>query len=175
MANVFKSKEVYEHRNIVNPGSSEHHIVPVQGVFVSDLWTQPYYIDHMLTIDAIENVEATIVDYTSSSYDLQNAEAFESKVMVNNVIPTVVHYQTSSATGYHDDFATLSITNTQSPLTIIDFYTIDADSYTEDFHGCSLTYEQNPLTCVNSMRDDLNALDCCIQITEITSRDATIT
>ena len=62
MSGIHKSKEVYKY---TPTRDGTRKLVPVRGVYVSGLHTDPLYMDHCITITEYSSADVEIVDYTT--------------------------------------------------------------------------------------------------------------
>ena len=71
MGDIFKSKEVYKH--VIKPGDI-HQLIPVRGMYVANQWRSPYYIDHTISISAINCPPEDIITYTETEVTVYEPE-----------------------------------------------------------------------------------------------------
>lgn len=64
MGNVFKSDEVYKHLKYDLHDRNE--IVPVRGVYITGVYSPPYYNEPIIRIDSITSTPATLADLTET-------------------------------------------------------------------------------------------------------------
>lgn len=71
MSGIHKSKEVYKYTRTSNGDK----LIPVRGLYVSGLHTEPRYVDHVITVSNFTSNDAHITDYKETPVDI-STEAF---------------------------------------------------------------------------------------------------
>ncbi len=95
---IHKSKEIYKY----TPTNSGNQCVPIRGLYVSGLHTEPRYYDHLVTVVGFNSNEPEIRDYTTAYKN-----AYEPAIIVRGfqyVNPTAVDYTTQSKTNNTSGF-----------------------------------------------------------------------
>ena len=64
MSGIHKSKEVYKYTET----PTGRNLVPVRGVYVSGLHTEPWYIDHTVSVTKYTSNDPIVVDYYETSH-----------------------------------------------------------------------------------------------------------
>ena len=93
MSGIHRSKEVYKYTDT----PTGRKLVPVRGMYVSGLHTEPWYIDHTVSVSRFTSNEPTIMDYYESSYD--NSIGGLHFVGVNSYEPTLQRFTTQHTSG----------------------------------------------------------------------------
>ena len=69
MSYIEKSKEIYKqirkNKTEQNPGG-DPTLIPLRSMWVSGTHTEPYYIDHYMTVTEFSSTPATVADYVSN-------------------------------------------------------------------------------------------------------------
>lgn len=63
MSGIHKSQEIYKY----TPTENGRKCIPIRGLYVSGLHTEPWYVDHVITITNFTSSEPRIEDYYEST------------------------------------------------------------------------------------------------------------
>jgi len=175
MANIFKSKEVYKH--VIKPGDI-HQLIPVSGVYVANQRRTPFYIDHTISIVGIGTTPANVVTYVETDVDVYGPYEIQNPSMViTNGNVTIETYSKRSVDVYGPyEIPTPSITIANDTINIYE-YTRDTAIVYDNFeiHNCTFTCTNNTINAASIITTHNSEIDGFLQITNISSNEATIT
>lgn len=135
MSGIHKSKEVYKN-TMTRYG---RRLVPVRGLYVSGIHTDPRYTDHVITVRNFTSSDAVIAEYIETMVDLRTYSmsviSFESKSM------QIVDYDNASASNTN---YSMSVTSFESmPLSMVEYHT---QPYQPELYSMSVTsFESQPI------------------------------
>lgn len=115
---IHRSREVYK-----NIGGG--YIVPVSGLYVSDEHTEPWYIDHMLTITGWTSNPTVVHDYTTKEVDASTDHVLN---LVGLSIDDVsIHSYTQAEYTLPEDYVLNLLALSFADITSRDYYTTTVD------------------------------------------------
>lgn len=165
MSGIHRSQEVYK----FTPTNSGMKLVPVQGLYVSGLHTEPWYIDHCITISRFTSTDATIRDY----YDSQSTLPFNGIHLVGlESLP--VKYQKYTSVARQETFSGIHLVGINSLPVQINKYT--SQNISKTFSGIHLvgimSYDVTAQNFYILKRD--SSLEHIVSVTQYTTTEPTI-
>jgi len=166
MSGIHKSREVYKY----TPTRDGRKLVPVRGLYVSGLHTEPRYMDHWLEVVGYTSNDGDIVDYIETNID-KYANAF-SFVGIETYQPEVIEYSTTNINLRASGFAICGV-DTQN-VAIIPYNTQSQSVYPT---GYAIThFDHDPPTIINYQHLFVDSsLEHILTIVDYTSSEFTIT
>ena len=165
MSGIHKSKEVYKYTRTSNGDK----LIPVRGLYVSGLHTEPRYVDHVITVSNFTSNDAHITDYKETPIDL-NLDTFS----ITGFESTPVDVTLYTITSKELSMDTFSITGFESTPVDMQLFTSSEQSMSSDtfsithFDSEPLTYQEYGQLHVNS------SLEHVLTLNTYTSNDCTI-
>lgn len=129
MSGIHKSREVYKY----TPTRDGRKLVPVRGLYVSGLHTEPRYMDHILTISEFSSSKETVVYYTEAEMDVNVPGISVSAIKTEPI--EVTEYSSASSNPSSPGISVVGIKT--SPIEVIE-YTSNVPNL--DVPGISVTY-----------------------------------
>ena len=174
MGDIFKSKEVYKH--VIKPGDI-HQLIPVRGMYVANQWRSPYYIDHTISISAINCPPADIITYTETEVTVYEPEIVNPSLLITNNTISIVSYTKRSLTVYEPyEIVNPSFIVTNNSIDIYEYTHAYDDVYDNyDVCGCTFICVNDTVTVHDIITNHESEIDGYLQITNIVSNTATIT
>ena len=166
MSGIHKSREVYKY----TPTRDGRKLVPVRGLYVSGLHTEPRYMDHWLEVVGFTSNDGDIVDYTEREID--RYVPCIAIIGFENSQPTVINYSTSELNFNTPGIAIVGFDN-QKP-TIIEYNTNENQIYTPGF--AIIGFEHASPTILNYYRLSIDSsLEHILTVVDYTSSECVIT
>lgn len=165
----YKSREVYKYTET----SDGRKLVPVRGLYVSGLHTEPWYIDHMVSVHDFTSSKGKIVDYTNITVNTED-DPIVHIVGAHVKYPTIQSYSTTEQTVQPDSIAHIVGAVAYQP-TIVKYQTVvvnvepDSIAHIVGCHFKKQTVIQNRLISIDMIPDHM------ISIAQYDTSTATIT
>lgn len=119
----YKSKEVYKYTET----SNGRKLVPIRGLYVSGLHTEPLYMDHLISIHDFSSTPTVIADYTEISENVYDSVL--NIVGIGASALTITNYTIASANLPNDDVLNI-VGFDQLPINV-QSYTQESDNVTD--------------------------------------------
>lgn len=166
MSGIHKSREVYKFTDT----RTGKKLVPVRGLYVSGLHTEPRYMDHWISVNNFSSSDATIVDYTENDIDQSFVSLTTSQIETNAL--GVVNYTHHDENQY--DYSLTGLDITTNDLQVVSYNSQTVQQQLSSL--CSLDVESNALNIrdYTSLSVD-SSLEHVLTVNTYTSNTCTIT
>ncbi len=166
MSGIHKSKEVYKYTET----PTGRNLVPVRGVYVSGLHTEPWYIDHTVSVTKYTSNDPIVVDY----YETSHSATFGGLhfVGVKSYKPTINQYAIQRR---NDTFAGLHFVGVKSyKLSLYKYQTLRTDSTFGGLHFVGV-HDAGSIKCVRYSKKSVDSSrEHLITVTKFESSNPTI-
>lgn len=177
MGNIFKSDEVYKHLKYDLHNRNE--IVPVRGVYITGVYSPPYYNEPIIRISSLTSSQPLIEDLTETSWANGSDQSMKILDFGVSITPlSLTNYTVTDLDPGSDQFMKIldfSVSPSTPPLTF--YESTDRSSGTDSFMKVidfSCTY--NGLTpVIHSIERGHSTPEPILRMTRISSGPATIT
>lgn len=165
MSGIHKSKEVYKYTRTSNGDK----LIPVRGLYVSGLHTEPRYVDHVITVSNFTSNDVHITDYKETPVDI-STEAFAVSGFGSSPIDVTLYTITSKEIS-SDAFAISGFASTQLDMQLFTSseQTMSTDTFAiTHFDSTPMTFDEYGQLHVNS------SLEHVLTLNTYTSNDCSI-
>lgn len=165
MSGIHKSKEIYKYAETTHGKK----LIPIRGLYVSGLHTEPRYIDHVISVTKFTSNEPHISDYKETPIDL-NTDAFAITSFASNPVDVTL-YTISTDDVSSDTFAISGFASTQLDLQLFTSseQTMSTDAFAiTHFDSTPMTFDEYGQLRVNS------SLEHVLTLNTYTSNDCSI-